>query len=207
MTIVKICGINAADAFDAAVAADYLGFVFYPASPRYVLAETAAALSTRAAGGPKRVGLFVEPTRSDIAAVLRHVALDALQIYGSTDHLADIRSAFGLPIWQAVGVRAADDLPRYAGPADRLVIEAKPPEGATRPGGNAITFDWSILRNWHAPVPWFLAGGLDPSNVGSAIRQTGATAVDVSSGVERAKGVKDPALIRAFIAAARHPLQ
>ena len=128
--------------------------------------------------------------------------LDILQLYGAVD-LAALRARFGLPIWRAVGVATAADLPVAAGGADRLLVEAKPPPDATRPGGNAVRFDWSLLRGWHAPAPWILAGGLTVDNVAEAIRITGAWAVDVSSGVERTHGVKDPALIRAFIANAR----
>ncbi|PPQ34454.1 phosphoribosylanthranilate isomerase [Rhodopila globiformis] len=205
MTQVKICGINDPAGFDAAVeaGADWLGFVFFPPSPRYVTPETAAALSARTAGGPPRVGLFVEPTVEAIGNVLTHVRLDALQIYGAIDALAAIRAAFGLPVWRAIGISAPSDLPSTVQPANRLVLEAKAPAGASRPGGNATTFDWSVLSGWTAPGPWMLAGGLTPETVATAIRQTGAPAVDVSSGVERSKGVKDPALIRAFIAAAR----
>lgn len=205
MTQVKICGINDPAGFDAAVeaGADWLGFVFFPPSPRYVTPETAAALSARTAGGPPRVGLFVEPTVEAIGKVLAHMRLDALQIYGAVDALAAIRTAFGLPVWRAIGISAPPDLPSAVAPADWLVLEAKAPAGASRPGGNATTFDWSVLGGWTAPGPWILAGGLTPETVATAIRQTGAPAVDVSSGVERSKGVKDPALIRAFIAAAR----
>jgi phosphoribosylanthranilate isomerase len=197
---VKICGINDPVAFDTAVeaGADWLGFVFFPPSPRYVTPEAAATLSARINGGPPRVGLFVEPDIATIARILETVRLDALQIYG--DNVPEI-AELGLPIWRAVGIANAADLPTRT--ADRLVIEAKPPAGANRPGGNATTFDWSMLNGWRAPAPWILAGGLTPENVAAAIRETGADAVDVSSGVESSKGVKNPALIRAFIAAAK----
>ncbi|HEX2943877.1 MAG TPA: phosphoribosylanthranilate isomerase [Rhodopila sp.] len=205
MTTVKICGINAPEAFDSALdaGADYLGFVFFPPSPRYITPDTAAALSRRTKGGPPRVGLFVNPTAEMIEQVLAGVRLDALQIYGVRNQLATLRARFGLPVWAAVGVSTHGDLPVTTLGADRLVLEAKPPAGATRPGGNATTFDWSILHGWTPPAPWLLAGGLTPENVAQAIRETGATAVDVSSGVESARGVKDPAMIRRFIAAAK----
>lgn len=202
--LVKICGINGPAAFDAAVSggADFVGFNFFPPSPRYVTPAEAAALSARTPGGPQRVGLFVDPTPEAIAATLDEMRLDALQLYGALD-LPALRARFGLPIWHALGVASASDLPATSGGADRLVIEAKAPANATRPGGNALRFDWTLLRGWSAPAPWILAGGLTPDNVAEAIRITGATAVDVSSGVERQRGVKDPALIRAFIARAR----
>ena len=205
MTVqVKICGINDATAFDAAVSAgaDWVGFNFFPPSPRCVTPARAAALSARSPGGPPRVGLFVDPAPEAIAAVLDTVRLDILQVYGAVD-LTALRARFGLPIWRPIGVATAADLPVAADAADRLLVEAKPPPGATRPGGNAARFDWSLLRGWRAPVPWILAGGLTADNVAEAIRIAGATAVDVSSGVERARGVKDTALIHAFIANAR----
>jgi phosphoribosylanthranilate isomerase len=106
-------------------------------------------------------------------------------------------------VWHPVGIATAANLPSSSSGADALLLEAKPPPDATRPGGNAARFDWSLLRGWNPPAPWILAGGLTPANVAEAIRVTGATAVDVSSGVENMRGVKDPALIRAFIANAR----
>jgi len=203
---VKICGINDPAAFDAAVqaGADWVGFVFYPPSPRYVAPATAAALSARVAGGPGRVGLFVDPADELLEDVLRAVQLDAVQLYAGPERVADLRTRFGRPVWHALGIETEADLPATAGSAERLVLEAKPPVDATRPGGNAARFDWSVLRGWRAPAPWVLAGGLTPRNVGTAILATGAAAVDVSSGVERRPAVKDPALIRAFVAAAKH---
>jgi phosphoribosylanthranilate isomerase len=135
--------------------------------------------------------------------VLDTVKLDILQIYGVQNDLPAIKTRFGLPIWRAVGIHTAADLPTAPENADRLLLEAKPPAGATRPGGNATTFDWSLLQGWSAPAPWILAGGLTPDNVATAIQETGAKAVDVSSGVESSKGVKDTNLIRSFIAAAK----
>ena len=203
MVQVKICGINDDAAFDAAIEcrADWIGFNFFPPSPRYVTPEQAALLSARSQGGPVRVGLFVRPTLEVIAAALDVVRLDALQLYDAD--FPAIRQRFALPLWRAVGLASAPDLPRDAGGADKLLVEAKPPPDAARPGGNAMTFDWSLLRGWRAPIPWILAGGLNADNVGEAIRVTGAEAVDVSSGVESRQGVKDPVLIRRFIANAR----
>ena len=139
MTQVKICGINDPVAFDTAVeaGADWVGFVFFPPSPRYVTPLTAAALSGRISGGPPRVGLFVDPTETTIAQVLEMVKLDILQIYGASADLAAIRARFGLPIWRPVGISGAADLPADKLEADRLLLEAKPPAEADRPGGNA----------------------------------------------------------------------
>jgi len=197
---VKICGLNSEAAFDAAVAAgaDWVGFVFFPPSPRFVTPARAAALSARLTGGPPRVGLFVDTTEAAIAEVLASVPLDILQVYGAVDPAA-LRARFGRTVWRAVGVSAAADLPRQMGGADALLLDAKPPKDATRPGGNASPFDWTIMRGWAAPGPWLLAGGLSVDNVAEAIRLTRPPAVDVSSGVESAPGVKDPDLIRAFV--------
>jgi len=205
MTKVKICGISDPVAFDTAVeaGADWVGFNFFPPSPRAISARTAAALSGRVKGGPPRVGLFVEPTDALIASVLDVLPLDILQIYGRVSDMPRLKERFGLPIWWPVGVASYADLPTNARGADALLVEAKAPEGATRPGGNAVSFDWSILGGWTSSASWLLAGGLTPDNVANAVRIAGAKAVDVSSGVERRKGVKDPALIRSFIRKAK----
>lgn len=205
MAQVKICGVNSPEALEAAAeaGADWVGFVFFPASPRAIAPAQAKALSAGKAGGPKRVGLFVDPGIQDVESALRTVQLDVLQVYASPARAAELRARFGVPVWNAVGVQSRADLPTSAPGVDGMVIEAKPPQGATRPGGNALALDWSILQGWNAPGPWLLAGGLTPENVADAIAATGASAVDVSSGVERARGVKDAGLIRAFIAAAK----
>lgn len=200
-TQVKICGINDPVGFDTAVqgGADWIGFVFFPASPRYVTPAQAAALSARSPGGPLRVGLFVDPTVEVIEAALREIRLDVLQLYGAAGDIPALRARFGLPVWRGQGVSSPADLPVDTGEADAWLLEAKPPADATRPGGNAVSFDWTILRGWTAPGKWLLAGGLRPDNVAEAIRVTGTVAVDVSSGVEISRGIKDPDLIRAFI--------
>jgi len=203
-TSIKICGITTAEGINAAVAAgaNWVGFNFFPASPRYVTPQQAAILAGRA-GVLGKVGLFVKPTDAEIADTLTAVPLDVLQIYADTARVAEIRARFARPVWHAVGVAAASDLPRAPARVDGFIIEAKPPSGATRPGGNAVTFDWSILAGWRPPAPWLLAGGLTPDNVAAAIRATAAPAVDVSSGVERQAGIKDPELVAAFARAVR----
>ncbi len=205
MTKVKICGINSPEAFDATVqsGADYLGFVFFPPSPRYVTPAEAALLSARAEGGPLRVGLFVNPGFDEIDAVLQSVSLDVLQIHASATAIPALRDRFGRPVWRQLGVASAADFPADDEYADGYVVEAKPPPGATRPGGNAVKADWALLSTFRPAKPWLLAGGLNPGNVAEAIAQTGAPGVDVSSGVETAPGKKSPELIRAFIAAVR----
>ncbi len=161
------------------------------------------ALGRRSPGGPRRVGLFVEPTEDTIAMSLATVKLDVLQLYATADRAAAMRARFGVPVWRAVGVRTKADLPADAAGIDGLLLEAKAPPAAANPGGNAQAFDWSVPCGWRAPVPWLLAGGLTPDNVADAICASGAPAVDVSSGVERSRGVKDPAKVAAFVSAAR----
>jgi len=205
MARVKICGINDPASIDAAVegGADWTGFNFFPPSPRFVTPSRARELMARHKDGPPRVGLFVNATEAAIAEVLAEVHLDILQLYGTGADLPLLRARFARPIWRPVAVAAAANLPVGLDGADALLLEAKPPADATRPGGNAVRFDWTLTRGWSPPGPWLLAGGLDPGNVMQAIRLSGADAVDVSSGVERSTGVKDPALILAFIRNAR----
>jgi phosphoribosylanthranilate isomerase len=191
---VKICGVNSEAAFDAAAeaGADWVGFVFFAGSPRAVTPGVAAGLSGRLRGGPGRVGLFVEPEDAAIEAALGALPLDALQLYTSPERVAAIAKRFGVPVWRAVGVAGAADLPAAAGAAAALLIEPRAAAGAPRPGGNGIVFNWGLLRGWRPGFDWLLAGGLTPANVGAAIAVSGAGAVDVSSGVESTEGVKSP---------------
>ncbi len=212
MTQVKICGLNDAEGYDAAVAAgaNHVGFVFYPPSPRAVSPAQAAALASRHPGGPRRVGLLVDASDAEIEAILAAVPLDILQLHGEETpaRATALRQRFGLPVMKALGIAEAADLAlldSYAPAVDMFLLDAKPPQGASLPGGNATSFDWSLLAGRTIPRPWLLAGGLTAANVGAAIALSGAPGVDVSSGVERARGVKDPALIEAFVRAARRP--
>lgn len=204
---VKICGVNSPAAFDAVVeaGADYLGFVFFQASPRYVTPGEAASLSARYVGGPKRVGLFVNPGFDEIDEILNEISLDVLQVYAPAAAVAALRNRFGRPVWRSLGVATAQDFPESCEVSDGYVVEAKPPPGATRPGGNAVTADWSLLSGWHTEKFWLLAGGLTPENVAGALKQTKAPGADVSSGVETAPGVKSPELIKKFVAAVKRP--
>ncbi len=207
MTVrIKICGINSEAAFDACVEAgvDWIGFVFFPPSPRYLTPASAGALSHRMPGGPGRIGLFVDPSDEEISVALDSLTLTALQLYAEPSRIGAIRARFDVPVWRAIGVTSAADLPEGAGAASCLVVEPKAPPGADRPGGNAATLeDWSMLAGWEPGAPWLLAGGLTQGNVGRAILQSKAGAVDVSSGVESAPGVKEPSLIAGFVAQAR----
>ncbi len=208
--LVKICGINDVAAMRAAAEAqaDLVGFVFFPPSPRAVTPALAATLSAEAAGGPRRVGLFVDATDAAIAEVLAALPLDLLQLHGEETpaRCAAIRARFSLPVMKALGIASRADLAQigaYAPVVDRFLLDAKAPPGAALPGGNAAPFDWTLTAHLPVPRPWLLAGGLTPGNVAEAIRVSGAPGVDVSSGVERARGVKDTGLVAAFAIAAR----
>ena len=212
MVEVKICGITDEEAMDAAIeaGADYVGLVFYPPSPRAVTAERAAELVEFTPAEVAKVGLFVDPDDATLDRVLTRVRLDLLQLHGgeTPERIEAIRLEYGLPVMKVIAVAAAEDLAAaepFLAVTDRLLFDAKPPKGATLPGGNAVSFDWTILKGRKWGVPWMLAGGLTAANVAEAVRISGATAVDVSSGVETAPGIKDAVKIRAFIAAARGP--
>ena len=173
--------------------ADYVGFVFFPRSPRFVTPAQAAAIRATRRDGPPSVGLFVKPELKQIAETLETMKLDIFQIYGTSELAQEIRARFGRPVWLARGISAAAELAaaEAAGAGlDGLMIESKPPPGADRPGGNATALDWSILAGWQPRLPWILAGGLTPENVAEAIAASGAAAVDVSSGVESGAGRK-----------------
>lgn len=193
---------------DAAVThgAALVGLVFFPPSPRHISVEEAAMLAGRVPSSVIRVGLFVDPEDGLIDQVLDRVPLNAIQLHGEEpiERCAALKARTGKQVFKAIKVRDAEDLAsatRYAEICDRLLFDAKPPPDATRPGGNAESFDWTVLEGKTWPVPWLLAGGLTPDNVKSAIRLTGCPGVDASSGLESAKGVKDPARIAAFLKA------
>lgn len=208
--IVKICGINDAAGMAACIAAgvDLVGFNFFPPSPRYVTPAQAAALAKPlTTSGPRKVGLFVDAPDTRIAEVLAAVNLDVLQLHGEETpaRCAAIRAAFGIPVMKVLGIASPADfahLAAYAPVVDSFLLDAKAPPGAPLPGGNATPFDWTLTRGQTIPRPWLLAGGLTPGNVAQAIAASGAPGVDVASGVEGARGVKDPARIAAFVAAA-----
>ena len=213
MTVaVKICGLSSPDAIDAAVSAGavYGGLVFHPKSPRFVALEQARVLAERMRGRLKSVALITDMDDAGIAALVKTVAPEFLQLHGSetVQRTAEIRARFGLPVIKALPVGEASDLAVAAGyekVADMLMFDARAPKGAQRPGGHGAAFDWKILAGCSFAKPWFLAGGLDPGNVARAIELSGAEQVDVSSGVESAPGVKDAARITAFINATRFP--
>ena len=207
---VKICGLREEAHVAAAVEAGarYVGFVFFAKSPRNVTVETAARLAATVPPGVAKVALVVDATDAELDAMVAAVPLDMLQLHGneSPDRVAGIRARFGLPVMKAVGIAGPEDVEKialYGKVADQILVDAKAPKGAAVPGGNGLSFDWTLIARKYWPCPWMLAGGLTPDNVAEAIRLTGARQVDVSSGVELAPGVKDAGLIRAFVATAQ----
>lgn len=208
MARIKICGVRDIETMHActSLGVDWVGFVFYSASPRFIVAEHAASLSqsvpVATSGGPERVGLFVKPSDAEIADTLRYVDLDVLQIYDSPQRAEALQTVFAPKIWLARGVATPEDLP---GPSalDGFVVEAKSMAQDSRPGGLGRCMDWSLTAHWKPSTPWLLAGGLTPDNVAEAITISGADAVDVSSGVESQIGQKSSTLIKKFVANAR----
>jgi phosphoribosylanthranilate isomerase len=208
--IVKICGLKSAEAVDAALdsGADMIGFVFFPPSPRNVAFDTARALSERVRGRALKVALSVDATDALLRQIIESLAPDLLQLHGreSPDRVSAVRRRFGLPVMKALPIAEEADLAAigtYEQQADRLIFDARAPREASRPGGLGRRFDWHLLRNIATAAPFMLSGGLDVDNVAEALRITQAPGVDVSSGIERALGEKDPDRIRAFVAAAR----
>lgn len=207
--IVKICGLATETGLDAALAcgADMAGFVIFDESPRHVSLELAANLGRRAARRTCKVLVTVDAGDALLAAAIKALDPGLLQLHGceSPERVSAIRARFGLPVMKAIGIFEPTDLarvPDFDGVADFLLFDAKP-QRAGRPGGNATSFDWSLLGRVETKKPWLLAGGLDAGNVAEALAQTGAPGVDVSTGVENAPGVKDANKIAAFIAAVR----
>lgn len=207
---VKICGLKEPSHVAAAVdaGAKYVGFVFFPKSPRHLDVSAAAALAQQVPFGVAKVALTVDATDAELDLITGAVALDMLQLHGaeSPERVAAVKARYGLPVMKAVGVATAADLAAldlYGRVADQLLVDAKPPKDAVLPGGNGLAFDWRLIARKYWPCPWMLAGGLTPENVAEAVRLTGARQVDVSSGVESAPGIKDSGRIAAFIAAAQ----
>ena len=207
---VKICGLSTGLTLDAALdaGADMVGFVFFSKSPRHIDWATGRALGRQARGRATIAALSVDADDDTLKRIVEALSPDLMQLHGSETpaRVKEIRELFGRPTIKAIGVATHGDLAAaqtYEGVADHLLIDAKPPKGAVLPGGNGRPFDWSLTREFRPSVPWLLSGGLDPDTVEAAIALSGARGVDVSSGVESAPGVKDPARIRAFVAAAR----
>ena len=217
MTVeVKICGLTTAPTMDAALeaGADYVGLVFYPPSPRNVSVSEAEALAERARGRSKIVALFVDPNDQILDEVIARINPDVIQLHGAEtpERILNIRQRTNASIMKAVKVATAEDVAEaasYGDTADIILFDAKAPKlsadsgDVSLPGGNGERFDWRLLEARKNTQPWMLSGGLNPDTIAAAIQQTGATAVDVSSGVEHLKGEKSVELISAFVAAAR----
>jgi phosphoribosylanthranilate isomerase len=211
-TTVKICGLSTLETVEAAIGAgvDMIGLVFFARSPRNVTLAQAARLAARARGRAKVVALMVEPDDALVAAVAREVRPDLLQLHGAEtpERVAAVVGRTGIPVMKAIKVETADDAAaarRYRQVAELILFDAKAPRGIVErlPGGNGVPFDWRALEGERGLGPFMLSGGLTPENVAEAIRLTGASLVDVSSGVESALGVKDAGLIRTFVEAAK----
>jgi len=207
---VKICGLSTPESITAAVAggASFLGFVFFPPSPRYIPVAEALPLVMPVPKDVKRVGLVVNAGDDLLDAITETLPLEYLQLHGdeSPERVATIRMRTNLPVIKVLKISTPEDLGQvkvYSDISDMLLFDAKPPEGADRPGGHGAPFDWDILKGLETPLPWLLGGGLTSENVTEAIDRTGAHMVDVSSGVEAAKGVKDIGRIQAFLKAVK----
>ncbi len=203
---IKICGISTREALDAAIGAGatMVGFVFFDRSPRAVTLGHAAALAGRTCGKVGVVALTVDSPDDVLAKIAEDLRPDFIQLHGAEtpERAEEVRRRFAVRVMKAIGVEGPEDLERaraYAGAVDALLLDAKPPKGADRPGGNAIAFDWRLIAGFEPGIPWMLSGGLSAANVAEALAVSRARAVDVSSGVERAPGVKDPRLIREFV--------
>jgi len=208
--IVKICGLSTRDTLETALeaGADMVGFVFFPPSPRHLSLATARDLGKLVKRRAAKVALTVDADDATLESIVETLQPDILQLHGreSVARLREVRRKFSLPVMKAIAVESSADLaslPQYAGLADRILFDARPPKEATRPGGLGAVFDWKILENLELKIPFMVSGGLSSLNVADAVRVTGAGGVDVSSGVELAPGQKDPEMIRAFIKAAR----
>jgi phosphoribosylanthranilate isomerase len=208
--IVKICGLSTRETLDVALdaGADMVGFVFFPPSPRHLSLKTARELGTQVRRRALKVALTVDADDATLENIVEALQPDILQLHGreTVARVRGIKQKFGLPLMKVIAVETAPDLaslPRYAAIADRILFDACAPREATRPGGLGAAFDWQVLENLDLRLPFMVSGGLNAGNVAKAVRVTRAGGVDISSGVERMPGVKDPEMIRGFIRAAR----
>jgi phosphoribosylanthranilate isomerase len=207
---VKICGLSTRETLEATLeaGADMVGFVFFPPSPRHLALETARELGSMVKQRAIKAALTVDADDAMLESIVAALQPDILQLHGreSPARVAEIRRNFGREVMKALPVEGAADLAilrQYAPVADRILFDARPPKGATRPGGLGAVFKWQLLEKLDLGLPFMVSGGLHAGNVTEAVRITRADGVDVSSGVERAPGVKDIAMIRDFIRTAR----
>ncbi len=204
----KICGLRTPESVDCAVEAGaaMVGFVFFPPSPRSISIADAVALTARVPDGVKKVALTVNADDALLADIVANAGVDVLQLHGAEqpERVFEIRHTYNLPVIKALPVEDTVDLMvarGYDGVVDYFLFDAKPPADATRPGGNAVSFDWKLLNGFSLAKPWLLAGGLTPENVAEAVQISGAHWVDVSSGVEDQPGEKNLDKIRSFLGA------
>ncbi|MDM9649859.1 phosphoribosylanthranilate isomerase [Rhizobium sp. S163] len=202
---IKICGLKTAEAIDRAVTrgATHIGFIFFEKSPRYIEPDDAAKLADRVRGRAKIVAVVVNPTNDDLDEIVATLRPDILQLHGdeSPERVLTIKAVYALPVMKAFSIRTADDLKRveaYIGIADRFLFDAKPPKGSELPGGNGVSFDWTLLSWLDGTVDYMLSGGLNKDNIAEALAITKAPGLDASSGLESAPGVKSVALIDEF---------
>ncbi|WP_112942607.1 MULTISPECIES: phosphoribosylanthranilate isomerase [unclassified Rhizobium] len=202
---IKICGLKTAEAIDRAVTrgATHIGFIFFEKSPRYIEPDDAAELADRVRGRAKIVAVVVNPTNDDLDEIVATLRPDILQLHGdeSPERVLTIKAVYALPVMKAFSIRTADDLKRveaYIGIADRFLFDAKPPKGSELPGGNGVSFDWTLLSWLDGTVDYMLSGGLNKDNIAEALAITKAPGLDASSGLESAPGVKSVALIDEF---------
>ena len=208
--LVKICGLKTPQALDVALetGADQVGFVFFAPSPRNLGYEAARALGKRVKGRAAKVALTVDATDEMLGEIVEALGPDMLQLHGTEtpERVVAVRTRFGLPVMKALPIEdraSLSPIRLYANVADKIIFDARAPREATRPGGLGKPFDWRLLEGVDPGIPFMLSGGLDVGNVADALSITRAPGVDVSSGVERAPGHKDPDKIRAFVRAAR----
>jgi len=207
---IKICGLKTPEAVAAVLAggASHIGFIFFAKSPRRLAPQEAAQLRQAATGRAQAVAVTVDADDAMLDEIVAALAPDMLQLHGreTPERVTAVKQRYGLPVIKAFAVREAADLAAiepYRGLADRFLFDAKPPAGSELPGGNGVSFDWRLLAGLDAELDYMLSGGLNAANVGDAIRLANPPAIDISSGVESAPGVKDVALIENFFRAVR----
>lgn len=207
---IKICGLKTEEAVAAALdgGASHVGFIFFPKSPRNIAPDDAGSLRQAAIGRAKAVAVTVDAADDELDRIVSATRPDMLQLHGkeTPERIKEIKARYGLPVMKALAISNADDLGKIAsfkGLADRFLFDAKPPAGSQLPGGNGVSFDWALLSNVPDGLDYLLSGGINSENVAEALRMTNPPGLDISSGVETAPGIKNPALITAFFAAVR----
>ncbi|UHS62659.1 phosphoribosylanthranilate isomerase [Agrobacterium vaccinii] len=207
---IKICGLKSADAIERAVrrGASHIGFIFFEKSPRNIEPDIAGKLVDAVRGSVKIVAVTVDADNDELDEIIDLLKPDMLQLHGSEspERVLNVKAVYGLPVIKAFSIRDGGDLAKigaYIGIADKFLFDAKPPKGSDLPGGNGVSFDWTLLRSLDEGVDYMLSGGLNKDNIAEALDVTGALGIDASSGVESAPGVKDLAMIDAFFDAIR----